>query len=445
MSTKTKTEHYVSKTYPSGWERPYSGTASGIEPIIAAYTGKASHGSSLVQSIVDTRASFISGRGLQLSISPQYDGTEVGTDELDYINRVLAYNDIPDLLQQMAVLSEIEGRLLLAIDPVAVQGDQLYRIRILPYSLYHYTLDQDDDDLQVINSVTYSSKSNKTVKLNKDEIAYQTFGSTLWFRPADARPRIAACMEVIECLSRARLDWRQINHLYAHPTPVFRCNQQQEVMSLAKALQDAKWTIGKQIVTTADVSILQIDTSAAKNIGDEITSLMEAISGTTGVPVIFLGYTRLLSNRATALSLFEVLDSSVRKERENMVALFSYLFRLILEHANAKMGKNYVTDCVSAAILPPAILEAEERLLDKLTQMYQAGTISLRTLLSYNPYIDDPSAEEVAIAQTQMRGMGDNAVLANTAASNTPAIEDTLTTLTTGLIERLAGVVEIGE
>jgi len=380
-----KVSHYILER-PSGWVRPYGGTSATSKEIEKSYLGEKKYGTSFVQSIIDIRASFITGEGIVIK---EKQGIEANA-ELDYINQVVDYNQIDEMLSQIAVLTEIEGKLLGVLEPAE---QNLINVKIFPFNLYGYNVVQDENDPQIIKEVEYTDIDGKLQKVPYGEFSYRTFGSSLWYYPNKANPRISSVMEYIEDLDRASQDLREINHLFANPTPYFKCADQAETQNLAAALKNLNWQIGKILVTTADYSLVETDRESVQALIDEMVSLAERISGSTGVPIYFLGMARLLNNRATALAMLEQLENSIKKERNILVSWFNELFFNILTKSNEDYDTNFNPDSIECEIIRPAILDVDQAVLTKLVELYDKKAISLKTLLTFVPEIESPEEE----------------------------------------------------
>jgi len=386
----TKVSHFTLKR-PSGWQRPFGGTSASSSQIQELYLGGGKYGTSMVQSIIDIRSSFITGEGLV--IKEKQPGS--ASEELQFIEKNISYNMIDELLFQMTVLTEIEAKLLAVIQPI--QDKNIFNINVLPYSEYDYKIIQDEDDLQLIKEIQYKSENGKIETIKFGEFIFRNFGSSLWFKPNQSCPRIASVMESIENLDRASQDLREINHLFANPTPYFKCESQNEVQSLYNVLNSRKWTIGNILVTTADYSLVETDKNSLESLISEMTSLSERISGVTGVPIYFLGLAKQLNNRSTALAMLEQLENSVKKERKIMISWFNELFFNILNKSNEEFGTSYNPEAIECDIIRPAILNVEQETLDKLIELYDKRAISLETLLSHVPQVDNPLKEKELI------------------------------------------------
>jgi len=119
----------------------------------------------------------------------------------------------------------------------------------------------------------------------------------------------------IENYDRAIKDMRRNNHIFARVTPTFKTKDNKETISLMKSLADIKWTIGKAFIGSAIFGYESPETSAYENLTAELVATIKTISSVTGVPVHWLGYVDLMSNRATAQTLYELIKNATVIER----------------------------------------------------------------------------------------------------------------------------------
>lgn len=373
---------------PGGWVRPYGGYSAPTQSVVSSYTGNDKWTSALTQSVVDVRASFLGGEGLQLSIRQDAVSAE---DELEYIQNVLEYNNILDFFDSLCIQIELEGELLCVLTN---DKEGNIKLNFLPQTQYHYTVEPEENDLRVIKQIKYKDENGKEITIKGEDLIYRRFGpSTWWTLNQPATSRIASSLPILEHIGRATDDLRQINHLYSHPTPYFQAIDRDEAQSLAEHLKATKWTIGNALVSTAEMNYVSVSPGAINSLKEEIDMLVERLSGMTGVPIYFLGLAKQLHNRSTAQLLLESLESAVKKERNTLLDWFNELFNKILLKSNALYGSSYTPNVIIADIPRPAILEADERVLTKLIDLHSKGVISTSTLLRYVPEIEDPDEE----------------------------------------------------
>lgn len=406
---KINTRFFIDASRPSGWA-PYTGggsVQSTIRNVANKYTGKDPAGSYLVQNVVDSRSSFLIGGGISLRAIEGVDGTQ----EIELARKVIKWNNLDKgFLYNLAVEAEIEGRLLLYIDSSipsgsnseAEDGEPVYTIRHLPYSKYKYRINMDESNDSVIKSVSYTNVSGETTTIDADDFVFAMFGATRYYDPNEGVSRVAGALEDIETVSAAKRDLREVNHLFAHPTPVFKTETANEAKSLNSQLMEQKWSIGTMVVSTAEYSVVGVDTGGTEVLLNEINSAIQRISGATGVPIYFLGLSSDMVNRATAYAMMEALDINVAIDRKRFETLFENLFNTIFSKHNESLGTKLNAENIQITIPSPSvILEQRTEQTDRLLNLYLAGALSLRTLLSKINEVTDVDREILEIGDRE--------------------------------------------
>ena len=422
---KLNTQYFLDATRPSGW-KPFSlgkSVASKLVTLGNKYSGADYKGMNLVQTVVEARAAFIAGAGL--SVKEVDDARQKATndtgevsEEMRIVQETIKWNNLDrEMLYSYAIEAELEGRLLFLIERAESDTNEVpdgaYNLRHLPWAQYRYSVKMKDADKSLIDHIEYQGDNGKTVELKPGEFVYKTFGSGRYHDLNGALPRAACCLEDIEAAHCARNDLRESNHLFAHPTPVFKVSTKNDVAPLQKALQDAEWKIGTMLCTNAEFSIVGVDTGGTSVLLDEIKATTQRISGSTGVPIFFLGYTEALTNRSTAWAILEALDVNVRGERARMETLFNEIIYAVINQRNDETGGNLDPQAIVATIPAPWIIQQQyTEVADHLLQLYREGALSLRTLLSTVCHVKDVDKEIRSIAaealsmKTQTRGEG---------------------------------------
>jgi len=77
-----------------------------------------------------------------------------------------------------------------------------------------------------------------------------------------------------------------------------------------------KWQIGEAFVGTAKFGYAAPGTGAHENLESELAATIKTISSVTGIPVHWLGFVDLMSNRSTAETLYELIKNATILERQ---------------------------------------------------------------------------------------------------------------------------------
>ncbi len=365
---------------------PYPTYTGAIKELSKKYEGTADYGIQQVRNIIDVRSAFIIGNGITVSTK-----NKNNTRELEFVQEMLRANNLDrEMPQELAKEAEIEGRCLIKLIPNKEKNT--IDIRFVSYSTNEYTVQASADDYQKYEKVTYKkAKTVDPVTLEENEFVYKKFAGRL-HKVNEVMPKVGMVLRQCEDLDKALVDWREINYLFASPTPYIKCGSKAEVEATRAALKDVNWSIGKLLVIQGDFRLEGISGQGIPSIENEIISHAKIISGATGVPVHFLGLPDLMSNRAVSHDLMEFVNASTKKETEIWKGFYEELFYKALKMANAKYQKNYDLDSIQVEIIK--FTEGQmKQLTETWLPLYNSRVIPLKTLLSKIPEIDSDEVE----------------------------------------------------
>lgn len=368
------TEHkaYAGNAYPE--------YKTAIQELAKKYEGTADWGVLQVGNIIDLRSAFIIGQGIKLVPKDKK------SREFEFIKEFVEHNNLDEEMpQDLAKEAEIEGRCLVKLIP-NMEKKQI-DIRFISYSVNGYVVKTAIGDYQKYDKVTYTDTESKSeVNLVAEEFVYKKFSGRL-SKVNDLMPKTAKVLTQCESLDKALYDWRKINNLFASPTPVVECQDGADAKAISTALNSVKWNVGKLLVIkNAIYKLVGADVAGTTALEKEIIALAKVISGATGVPVHFLGYPDLMSNRATSTDLFEFINASCNKERSIWTGFYEELFNKALVMSN-KFNTGYQENTVKAQMLQ--VTEAKIRELAEVwLPLFNANVVDLDYMLSKIPDAD---------------------------------------------------------
>lgn len=387
LSLTEAAANYKGNSYPS--------YESAVAEIDRKYVGTADWGVMQTGNIIDLRAAFIIGDGI--IVSEKEPGAE---KELEWAQRFLEYNDLDkEVAQEFAKEVEIEGKIALKLalekDKDAEKGkeDYMVTVRFISWMDKKYTVETHPQDyLDYQRLVWKATGMHKAETLEAKEFVYKKFGGRV-NKPNEAAPKIMKCLTQIENLDMALRDWRQINHIFAGPILYAKCVDPNEVGKALAALADKNFKIKKILAGTFELSFLSLDIKGVEALEKEIEALIKMISGTTGIPVHFLGFVDLMSNRATAENLMEMVNAATTKERQTWIGTYEEIIRkgMVMYNAkeNAQMSKGKQLDPGKIKVDIPIITQANYERLEKIfLPACIAGKLSDEAFLAMIPGLD---------------------------------------------------------
>ncbi len=305
----------ASKKYTGNRYKTYN---TAVKEISKKYKGNADWGVFQTGNIIDLRAAFIISEGLNIT----GDKNEAKA-ELEFAEAFLRYNDLDrEVPQEFAKEAEIEGKILLKLawEEQEVNGKKggAVSVRFIPWTQKNYKIEtsKTTDDYLRYTKAVWTPSSGKEETLDEPEFVYKKFGGRV-YDPNDAQPKVMKCLTQIEDLDMALRDWREIDRLYSSPTPEIECETKEQAAAIMEEIRkNPNFKIKKFIAHTGVLSFKGPDIRGIQSLENEILTLVKMISGTTGIPVHFLGLPDLLSNRAVASNLGQLILSSTSKERE---------------------------------------------------------------------------------------------------------------------------------
>lgn len=318
------------------------------------YDNTADWGCMIAKNVIDMRTAFSVGTGVRVVKAKHFEGDS--TAELKWVNEFMRYNNLDEEMpQEYAKEAEIEGKVLLRflVDEVA----RRIRVVFVPWRKFKYEITTPEYDFFNYTRALYISNMGPGVAfdLEPDWFVYKRFGGCAQ-EVNITPPKTAFVLREMEDLDRAIVDWRKINRLFSAPTPVFYAPDKSTAKELEEHLNAINWRIGKSLVLGGiDVKFELVgwQGDGYTTLKEETQALVKTISGTTGIPVHFLGYPELLSNRDTAENLIELIVLSTNKERNTWMGVYEELFQKAMVISNTVFGTTLNPDAIDATIGRP--------------------------------------------------------------------------------------------
>lgn len=385
---------YKSNQYPT--------YQSAVTEINRKYIGTADWGVLQTGSIIDLRAAFIIGDGV--IITDKEPGDEPSA-ELEWTEEFFRYNDLDrEVVQEFAKEAEIEGKIALKLaveedkeeDAEEVdEKDKKWKVSVRFISWLDKKYEVIPNPLDYLDYQKLKWKQTGTHKgetLDAKEFVYKKFGGRI-MNPNEAAPKIMKCLPQIESFDRALWDWRQINHIFAGPVLYAKCEDKAEVDLMLNAFNDKNFKLKKILAGTADMEFIKLDVGGTDSLEKEISGLAKVISGNTGVPVHWLGFVDLMSNRATADDLINMINGATTKERQIWIGAYEEVIKKAMvmwnNAAEPGMSKEKQLDPDKIKVDIPIITKMHYDQLEKIfLPAAVAGLISDKTFLTMIPGLD---------------------------------------------------------
>ena len=342
----------------------YPDYATAVKAISDKYNCKADWGCLQTGMIIDLRSAFILGEGIEIEPTqgPKPNGKDGKTEqpgarEMQWARDFLDYNDLDaEMAQEFAKEAEIDGKIVLTLsyDKKPFRDwPGMISVTFVSWNAKQYKVKANPKDYTDYQELTWdpiASEGEPVAKpetLKENVFVYKKFGGRL-DKPNETQPKLQRCLTQIDRLDQALKDLRDIDHLYAAPTPDFEVKEKGQVADILAQIKDRNWKIGKAIVHTGTYSLKGPDAAGIATLVSEIELLCKMISGATGIPIHFLGLLDLLRNRATGDNTRELVNAATQKERTIWRGAYEELIekamKMFDEQVNAGLGKDKLLD-----------------------------------------------------------------------------------------------------
>ena len=288
----------------------YNTYESQVTETYRKYNALSSFGNQQVRAVVDLRTAFIAGGGISISCEDE--------QTADWIETFLSRNLLQGPNFANAVKgSEMAGHAIFILEPTEWLDKSLFIKAIrFPYMI-------KEPFKPVFKNPRLKDEVLDIVL--KKEFGWQSanFRNFIYIRTGgDDGNTEGPCTKTgvvltdMENYDRAIKDMRRNNHIFARITPNWQTKTSAETTALKAQLTDKKWKIGDAVIGSAEFEYKVPKTGAHENLTFEMVATIKTISAVTGVPVHWLGYVDLMSNRATADTLYELIKNATILERQ---------------------------------------------------------------------------------------------------------------------------------
>jgi len=285
----------------------YKTYGSKVQAAYAMYNSAADYGGEVCRSIVETRVSFIGGEGIAVEvIGKNRKAAQKWIDNFCKINKLKGSTFL-----QLLRIGELDGKALITLQLKNSWSEENKKdVFIKPISWHFNRYNLQGTSHNDITGVSFGDDK----KMNPDKFVYVHMGG-MEKQINSACSRTHCVLTDIENFSRAKYDLRENTHLYGKIFPYWKTASREEAIALNNSLNNGEWEIGTGYAGTADVGYVEPSGQAAGTIEKDMINALKCISMTIGIPVHFLAYPEMLSNRATAENLMEMVVASTRADK----------------------------------------------------------------------------------------------------------------------------------
>jgi len=379
----------------------YTSKSSQVTEIHRKYKGIAAYGNQILQRLINLRVAFSVPNRLFLIKNPI---TNVADAQIknakQFLNDFMMLNGLDSSLpRDLCKESELEGQI--AVRLIWDSKLKLPKLKYLPASTVSYKIEPEeqftinsklllkltDTEQKAIKKGSIVSKMTayEALVLKHEDFSFTAFNDKL--NSYDGWPTCGGILKTIENLDKDLLDWRKLNHLFAHPTPHFKCETEEEAQAINEMIKTVGWKVGTAIATNSDFQLKGPTGAEGVLLMNSIQTGAKIISGHTGIGIHFLGFANVMSNRATADSMGEPTEVVLHAEITGWQGFYTDLFVKAIEMRNKYLNLKLNSHAVLPQLTP--LTDRQWRVVkDVFLPARDKGFISQETFLDKLPDID---------------------------------------------------------
>jgi hypothetical protein len=375
-------------TDPTSSDGSYTTRDALITGVSRKYAASEKWGSELVQRLVKIRSAFVMSGGVD---ARPVDEADVDSPEMEFIQDFIKANDLDGAFAQaLGDEKVIEGQILESLDWVEdPESDWLGYARINYYSYYSTRYEVayiDGSPARGMLKATFTDSDGNEQTISNDFATLMKFNARIndFYGISD----FGGILHVIDNLSKGLEQWFAMNWLFAHPTPFFKTESMQDGKDLTDHLVDTTWKLGDFMAGPADMD-LKSGAGDSGSIKEKLTMDARIITAKLGVPIQFMGFPDLMSNRATAVNTMEPVEAVSLAEQKVWKTGFQDMFdkAIALYNSRVPLGDRFLTPGLIEPALPFITANQLKMLIDLYLPAWIDGALSLETLLAKIPDI----------------------------------------------------------
>lgn len=348
------------------------------------YNGQSAYGCASVRVIVDTRTAFIAGEGIALA-----------TDDEKFSAWAQSFLRDSKLsgsgFFEAVMGTEMTGR---ALFMMTSRLGTFPLVKRIAYKGEAYRISSDGRTVYLKEGNTeraYPAERFLFIRTGGDDTGQD-----------EPTTRVGLVLTDCENYERALKEIRLTNYTTSRITPTFKTESDSETTSLTANLKTAGWRIGQAFVGKAAFKYEGAPTSALDNLKTELSSTTKNISAVTGVPVHWFGWTDLMSNRATAEDLYQMIANATSRERTLIAeGMYDLIVKAQASYIDAGGTDISAINRDFTVTIPSIDYGRFESLVRALSVAYNDKAISIDDYRSYIPGIDPLETKRAVEAATE--------------------------------------------
>ena len=372
-NSSASTEGQNTNVYSSDARGLYSRYDAMVAELYAMYYNQANFGCSLTKTLVDIRTNLIASEGC--SVIAKNEKTQKWIENFIKDNKLNTSK-----LISMIRTGEMEGKVLNLLIPSKKEK----RVKVYPisYNENAYFVESNYDE---IDAVWQLDKKKKQTEKYKNYVLTKLNGSSYNYNMTP--PTLGNVIENIKAIDIALNDFRESNRLFGFPTAAIEAKTGEDAEEISKAMAAKNWAIGNAFASTGKLYFPSVPQSY-NALTKEIEVQLKQISSISSVPVHWLGYVELMSNRSVADELENMIKIGTQKDRTIWADTMTDIILMAMRMSVDKGYEDAVFDKDFSITIPYLSPQYTAYLSTVYLPLYQNNVISKQELRSFIPSLD---------------------------------------------------------
>ena len=359
----------------------YTSYSSQVKQAYDMYNARTKYGGSLLSPLVDLRCAFIGGAGISVVSNTEKTNK--------FIQDLFTYNNMyGSRFNETLLVGELEGKNLILLFPDKKEGK--VKIRNFSWNTHNYFIDLDENDTDLIKRIYYKPKSEITSEkeIPIDRAVFIKLYGTV-DKVIETSSKILKVLTNIENCDRIIYDMRANNHVFGLNILCFECKDQNEAKVIDNKISTVDVSQGFTYSGTAKIYFVSPSSEATNVLKEEYLLNLKIIANMINTPIHWLEWPELMSNRATAENMSEVINAGTLQQRIIYQEKIKEVIIKCMKIAKEYGFKGAVYDPDGFQVTLPLIsLSTIKSLTEVWLPLQESSVISMSTLRNKVPEID---------------------------------------------------------
>lgn len=397
------------------------------------FLNKSKFGGEIYGALVDSRVAFTGGEGVSVTSDnkkvQKWARGWIKANKLDGVRNI-----------RFLETGELEGKNLVVLNKTMKpprwlnQGKPYVSATAIPWGNCNYNVKRNDKNSDIIESITYKEKGAQGAEktISADTAVYVQLGGT----DSEYNNTVNGMLRSLTAsknASRALYDLRRVGNLFGFPKQIYKVDlskpgAQQTIKTIENHFKAGPVPPNEAYIGGAEFNYGSPGRGGVETLLEDLKAAFRILSLNTGLPIHFLAWPELMSNRATAENLLELINNKTKTPRliwEDSYTEMLYKARVMtiddIGPSAAGIEAGEIEAFLNADIqvkLPLATMSQLQQIVNVWMAILDVKGISMETFRNMLPGID-PALEKKLVKKEKEENIKDAQRTINQQPGNT--------------------------